>query len=70
MATLLKIRQKSVDMEPELWLATQEARYASVCVCVLPWGMAPTARRASLPPSYAYEIIGRVRTSAHDKALK
>ncbi|CAM9752097.1 unnamed protein product, partial [Ectocarpus sp. 8 AP-2014] len=23
--TLLKIRQKSVDMEPELWLATQEA---------------------------------------------
>lgn len=30
MATLLKIRQKSVDMEPELWLAAQEARY--VCV--------------------------------------
>lgn len=31
MATLLKIRQRSVDMEPELWLATQEAR--CVCVC-------------------------------------
>lgn len=31
-ATLLQIRQKSVDMTPELWLATQEARYA-LCVC-------------------------------------
>lgn len=25
--TLLKIRQTSVDMKPELWLATQEARF-------------------------------------------
>lgn len=47
--TLLKIRQTSVDMEPKLWLATQEARCVLlVCIGVvsMSWHRPQDERRA------------------------